>query len=199
MSTSESPDSGAADRAPQAIDSIDLIDSIDSAGCSIDSERAVRERYAAAAQVREAALCCPVDYDARYLEVIPDDVIERDYGCGDPSRYVREGDSVLDLGCGGGKICFIAAQVVGPKGRVIGVDVNKDMLGLARRSAPLVAERVGFANVEFLCGRIQDLSLDVDALDEWLNEHPVRSAADLASCEVELQRLRSARPLGPEK
>ena len=47
-------------------------------------ERAVRERYSGAAQTREAAFCCPVDYDPQYLEVIPAEVIERDYGCGDP-------------------------------------------------------------------------------------------------------------------
>jgi ubiquinone/menaquinone biosynthesis C-methylase UbiE len=148
-----------------------------------------------AAGAREAALCCPVDYDPALLEVLPPEVLERDYGCGDPSRYVREGDTVLDLGSGGGKVCFIAAQVAGPKGRVIGIDMNDAMLALARRAAPLVAERVGFANVEFWRGRIQDLSLDVDRLDAWLARHPVRSAADLADLEAEQTRLRRSSPL----
>ena len=71
-------------------------------------ETAVKERYAAGAQAQEAALCCPVDYDPQYLKVIPQEVIERDYGCGDPSRHVRRGETVLDLGSGTGKICFIA-------------------------------------------------------------------------------------------
>jgi len=115
-------------------------------------EGAVHARYTAAAVRTEAALCCPVSYEPRYLEAIPAEVLERDYGCGDPSRYVREGDVVLDLGSGGGKICFIAAQIAGPKGLVIGVDVNEEMLALARRAAPLVAERIGFANVEFRRG-----------------------------------------------
>jgi ubiquinone/menaquinone biosynthesis C-methylase UbiE len=53
---------------------------------------------------------------------------------------------VLDLGSGAGKICFIASQIVGPSGRVIGVDMNDDMLGVARRNAPEVARRVGYAN-----------------------------------------------------
>ena len=112
-----------------------------SEAASIESDEAVRQRYAAAARVREAALCCPVDYDARYLEVIPAEVIERDYGCGDPSRFVRPGDTVLDLGSGGGKIAFIASQLAGPEGRVIGIDINEEMLALARRAAPMVAER----------------------------------------------------------
>ena len=162
---------------------------------SVAPEEAVSSRYGAAALQREAALCCPVDYDPRLLAVIPSEVLERDYGCGDPSRHVREGDTVLDLGSGGGKICFIASQIAGPKGRVIGVDMNESMLALARAAAPRVAERIGFANVEFLRGQIQDLSLDVDRLDAWLAQHPVRSAADLAGLEAEQARLRRASPL----
>ena len=160
-----------------------------------DPETAVRERYAAAAQAREAALCCPVDYDPQYLKAIPEEVLERDYGCGDPSRHVREGEVVLDLGSGGGKTCFIAAQIAGAKGQVIGVDLNDEMLALARRAAPVVAERLGFANVEFRRGRIQDLALDLDRLDAWLAQHPVRCAADLAALEAEQARLRRSAPL----
>src|SRR5688572_10985302 len=104
-------------------------------------EIAVKERYAAGAHAAEAALCCPVDYDPTYLQVIPQEVIDRDYGCGDPSRYVRPGETVLDLGSGTGKICFIAAQVVGQFGRIIGVDMTDEMLAVARRNAPLVAAR----------------------------------------------------------
>jgi ubiquinone/menaquinone biosynthesis C-methylase UbiE len=159
------------------------------------SDQAVRERYAAAARVREAALCCPVDYDARYLESIPAEVIERDYGCGDPSRHVREGDTVLDLGSGGGKVAFIASQVVGPGGRVIGVDVNVEMLELARRSRSGVAERVGFSNVEFRRGRIEDLALDLDTLDAWLAANPVNDCHALDALEAERARLRRDQPL----
>jgi ubiquinone/menaquinone biosynthesis C-methylase UbiE len=166
---------------------------------NLDVESAVRDRYSAASQSREAALCCPVDYDPRYLQVIPEAVLERDYGCGDPSRYVREGDVVLDLGSGGGKICFIASQIVGPTGAVIGVDMNDDMLALARENAPVVAERVGYANVTFRRGRIQDLALDVDALDAWIAEHPVRGVRDLAALEDAQDHLRRASPLIPDE
>jgi arsenite methyltransferase len=124
---------------------------------TMQTETAVRARYAGAAQASEAALCCPVEYDKKYLAVIPPEVIEKDYGCGDPTRSVRPGETVLDLGSGTGKICFIAAQVVGPAGKVIGVDMTDEMLAVARRNAPLVAERIGYANVEFRKGRIQDL------------------------------------------
>jgi arsenite methyltransferase len=161
----------------------------------IDAEDATRLRYSAAAQAREAALCCPVDYDRTLLAAIPEEVIDRDYGCGDPSRYVREGETVLDLGSGGGKICFIASQVVGPTGKIIGIDMNDEMLELARRSAPTVARNIGHDNIEFRRGRIQDLGLDVDRLETWLNENPVKSLQDLTRLEEERDRLRRDHPL----
>lgn len=158
-------------------------------------DHAVRTRYSQAAQVREAALCCPVSYDPSLLAAIPDEVIDRDYGCGDPSRHVRQGETVLDLGSGSGKICFIASQVVGPAGRVIGVDQNDDMLALARRNAPVVAERVGHANVEFRKGRIQDLALDWERLDQHLASHPVTDAHGVERLQAEMARLRRLEPL----
>jgi len=122
-----------------------------------DVEKAVRERYEEAARVREAALCCPVDYDDRWLAAIPREIIDRDYGCGDPSRYLRQGETVLDLGSGGGKICYIASQVVGAEGRVIGVDVNDEMLALAESHHAEIARKIGYDNVVFKRGKIQEL------------------------------------------
>lgn len=162
---------------------------------ALDIEQAVRDRYSGAAQAREAALCCPVDYDARYLEAIPEQVLERDYGCGDPSRYVREGDTVLDLGSGAGKICFIASQIVGAKGTVLGVDLNDEMLALARAAAPKVAEKTGYENTRFLRGEIQDLALDVSLLEEWLAAHPVSDRSGMVALQEEIERLRRDAPL----
>ncbi len=162
---------------------------------SVDVERAVSERYSRGATAREAQLCCPVEYDPRYLHVIPEEIIERDYGCGDPSRHLAPGDTVLDLGSGAGKICYIASQIVGPRGRVLGVDMNDDMLALARRYQEPVGDRIGWHNVEFRRGRIQDLRLDLERLDEWLSRHPVRTSDDLQALESEEARLRNEAPL----
>ncbi len=164
-------------------------------GDGFDVEAAVRDRYAAGARAKESALCCPVTYDPALLAAIPDEVVERDYGCGDPTRQVRPGETVLDLGSGSGKACFLASQVVGPRGRVIGVDMNDQMLALARRAAPEVARRVGFANVEFRKGRIQNLRLDHAWLDDRLRRQPVRSAEDLAGLEAEIAARERADPL----
>ncbi len=162
---------------------------------TLNAESAVRERYAAGAQAQEAKLCCPVDYNPEYLKVIPQEVIERDYGCGDPSKYLRAGETVLDLGSGTGKICFIAAQVVGAQGRVIGVDMTDEMLKVARTNAPIVAERIGYANVEFRKGRIQDLALDLEKLDQELKARPITDVASFLRADELAQELRVKHPL----
>jgi arsenite methyltransferase len=159
------------------------------------TEYNVQNRYANAAKALESALCCPVNYDQKYLTAIPQEVIEKDYGCGDPSKYVRRGEIVLDLGSGTGKICFIASQVVGPEGRVIGVDMTNEMLEVARRNAPVVAKAIGFANVEFRKGRIQDLALDLEVLDAELKKRPITDAASFLAADELAEELRMTRPL----
>ena len=159
------------------------------------SEESVYQRYAAAARAREAALCCPVEYRPDYLRVIPQEILERDYGCGDPSPFVHAGDVVLDLGAGGGKLCFILAQVVGPEGLVIGVDCNPEMLALARKYRSRVAEQIGYDNVQFRHGMIQDLRLDLDLLDESLQRDNIRNASDWLALRQTEQRLRRDQPL----
>ncbi len=158
-------------------------------------EGIVRLRYAAGARERADKLCCPVDYKSKYLKVIPQEVIERDYGCGDPSRYLREGETVLDLGSGTGKICFIAAQIVGRNGKVIGVDMTDEMLEVARRNSPIVTERIGYANVEFRKGRIQDLALDLELLDRQLKRNPITDVASFLAADELAEELRVKHPL----
>ena len=78
-----------------------------------DREANVARRYSAAAQAQEPSLCCPVRYRREFLDVVPREILDRDYGCGDPTPYVHEGETVLDLGSGGGKVCYIPSQGVG--------------------------------------------------------------------------------------
>ena len=161
-------------------------------------EASVTKRYSAAAQGREPARCCLVQYRQEYLEVIPEETLERDYGCGDPTPYVREGETVLDLGSGGGKTCYVLSQVVGPRGRVIGVDCNREMIDLARRHRGEVAERVGFANVEFRYGLIQDLSLDLELLAKETRGLRIDTPEDWLDLRQVEQRLRQRRPMIPD-
>jgi ubiquinone/menaquinone biosynthesis C-methylase UbiE len=162
-----------------------------------DIEHAVAERYSRAAGERTAELCCPTSYDPRYLEAIPREVLERDYGCGDPSLYVRPGETVLDLGSGGGKICYIASQIVGRDGRVIGVDMNDEMLGLAEAHREAIGDRLGYHNVEFHKARIQDLALDRRSLERRLAETPVSTPTQLDELNDWIVAQRSDHPLIP--
>ena len=158
-------------------------------------ESAVLQRYGSAAKEVEACLCLPVSYDKDLLRVIPDEIIEKDYGCGDPSRYVKAGETVLDLGSGSGKACYIMAQIVGAGGKVIGVDFNPPMLELARKHQKSIGDRLGYHNVEFRRGKIQDLKTNLELLDQHLQENPVRSVADLARLEEFESRMRREQPL----
>lgn len=162
---------------------------------AMDVEQSVRERYSAASQQSEAALCCPVDYDPQYLKLIPAEIIEKDYGCGDPSKFVQPGDTVLDLGSGGGKICYIASQVVGEHGNVIGVDVNDDMLALARSYQAEVGQKIGYENLSFRKGRIQDLSLNLELFETYLDSNPITSTSDWLKAESYADELRQTSPL----
>ncbi|MEL7498212.1 MAG: methyltransferase domain-containing protein [Planctomycetota bacterium] len=165
---------------------------------ALNYEAAVAKRYSGAAEAQEAALCCPVEYRQDLLEVIPQEIMERDYGCGDPSPYVNEGETVLDLGSGGGKLCYIASQVVGPKGKVIGVDCNLEMLDLARKYQNVVAEKIGFSNVTFRCGVIQNLALDLEQLSEEVGSIEQSGVGNLLERRRLEQRLERETPMIPD-
>ncbi|GEM_PF-6847021 len=61
-------------------------------------ETDVLSRYSEAANMKNSDLCCPIDYNANFLQILPKEIIDKDYGCGDPSRHVRPGDTALDRG-----------------------------------------------------------------------------------------------------
>ena len=158
-------------------------------------ETAVADRYSKAAEEREPALCCPIQYQPELLEIIPDEIVERDYGCGDPSPFVNPGDTVVDLGSGGGKLCYIAAQIVGEKGKVIGVDCNDEMLGLARKYKSEIAEKIGYDVVDFRCGIIQNLGLDLELYEKELAKLPSTGVENIIDRRRLEQRLEKEKPM----
>ncbi len=131
------------------------------------SRAAVREFYGHAAEEPQAELCCPVRPDAEDLAHIPPEVVERFYGCGSPvsAAAPQPGDTLVDLGSGAGIDCFIAARRVGREGRVFGIDMTEQMLGVAREYQPTVAATLGYDNVEFRRGYLEHISVDDGTAD----------------------------------
>ncbi|MCK4366530.1 MAG: arsenite methyltransferase [Thermoplasmata archaeon] len=140
-------------------------------------KKAVREGYAKIAK-KSCSCCGPavdtcgsprgsqvskgVGYTDEELKAIPEDA-DMGLGCGNPVALstLREGETVLDLGSGGGIDCFLAAGRVGEQGEVIGVDMTAEMVERARENA----KRGGFENVEFRLGDIEDIPVDDDSVD----------------------------------
>ncbi len=160
-----------------------------------DIETSVLERYEGGAKEHQPSLCCPTEYDGRYLTIIPEEIIAKDYGCGDPTRYINEGEVVVDLGSGAGKNCYIIAQKVGKNGQVIGVNFNDEMLNLAGKYQQEIANKLGFLNTKFIKGKIQDLKLPLTPLESWLKSNPIHNLTDLKAWDIECDRLKKQETL----
>ena len=100
--------------------------------------------------------CMPA-YIRKILTDIPEEITTRFYGCGSPLPAALEGCTVLDLGCGTGRDVYLASKLVGPTGKVIGVDMNADQLAVAEAHHAEMAEKWGYDNVEFKQGYIEAL------------------------------------------
>lgn len=177
---------------PQTIDKITVLSS-DNTHDNVEKE--VLRRYKAGAAEVETGLCCPTSYDPGLLEILPKEILEKDYGCGDPTVYVNPGETVLDLGSGAGKICYMLAKKVGQNGQVTGVDFNGEMLGLARKYAPEIAAKLGYENFCFVKAKIQDLALDMEVVESFLKNNPIRTLEEFGDFEAECERLRRESPL----
>lgn len=163
-----------------------------------DVHEVVRERYGAIARagvpVPEAVCCGPspatlaarVGYRAEEVAAVPEGA-NLGLGCGAPLDFLglREGETVLDLGSGGGFDVFLAARAVGPSGRVIGVDMTPEMLERARQNAV----RGGFSQVEFREGRIEALPVDDASVDAVVSNCVINLVPDKAAVYREIARV----------
>ena len=118
--------------------------------------------------------CCatvaPPTYIREALKLVPEEVQSKFYGCGTPFPTSLKGASVLDLGCGTGRDCFVLSSLVGPSGKVLGLDMTASQLEVAHRHNASFAQRIGLSssNVDFRKAYIEDLkSADVadDSMD----------------------------------
>ncbi|HXV64787.1 MAG TPA: arsenite methyltransferase [Vicinamibacteria bacterium] len=154
----------------------------------------VKERYGRIA--RETSGCCgpvpiscgtvEIGYDAKELASIPEEA-NLGLGCGAPVERLglRAGETVLDLGSGGGIDVFLAAHLVGPTGRVFGVDMTPDMLARARANAI----KGGYTNVEFREGRLESLPIDDATIDAVTSNCVINLVPDKAAVFREIYRV----------
>ena len=115
-------------------------------------------------------------YSDEELTALPDSAADAALGCGNPTAIaaLQPGEVVLDLGSGGGIDCFLAAQQVGPGGRVIGLDMTTDMIKLARRNA----KKIGATNVDFRYGEMEDIPLPDASVDVVISNCVVNLSPD---------------------
>ena len=110
----------------------------------------------------KTSACCLAEalppHVAAVLKDVHPEVKDRFYGCGSPIPPALEGATVLDLGCGSGRDCYVLSKLVGPRGRVIGLDMTEAQLAVARRHQDHHARTFGWANTDFRQGYIEDLA-----------------------------------------
>ena len=171
----------------------------------------VRERYAAAALVvrdgraaddRGDETCCgpagsmgcepqngiaPTLYDLADREVLPDAAVLASMGCGNPTAVaeLKDGETVLDLGSGGGIDVLLSARRVGPTGRAYGLDMTDEMLALARDNAA----KAGATNVEFLQGYIEAIPLPDASVDVVISNCVINLSTDKPAVIGEIARV----------
>ncbi len=178
---------------------------------AVGSERApgeavveqVKEKYAQIAEGRRGGCCeseFPVSsccgtaqsvsvtlgYRSGELQAVPDGA-DLGLGCGAPVRHLelQSGETVLDLGSGGGLDAFLAAKAVGPSGRVIGVDMTPQMLERARANA----RKGGYANVDFREGRLERLPVEDASVDAVTSNCVINLVPDKAAVFREIARV----------
>jgi ubiquinone/menaquinone biosynthesis C-methylase UbiE len=170
-----------------------------------DVRESVRDHYArAATEAVEASACCApsccgdkvldVDdvrfrslYEPEAREDLPDAAILASLGCGNPTAVVElhEGETVLDLGSGGGIDVLLSARRVGPSGKAYGLDMTEEMLALARQNQ----QAAGATNVEFLEGYLEDIPLPAEAVDVVISNCVINLSTDKPRVFAEMHRV----------
>src|SRR5499427_1757854 len=147
-------------------------------------QEAVKEKYAAAAKqaaagAAETSCCDPVSkdlYDTTQTEGLPEKSLGASLGCGNPTAVaqLQPGETVLDLGSGGGIDVLLSAKRVGPAGRAFGLDMTDEMLAIAEENKL----KSGLKNVEFLKGEIENIPLPPDTVDVIVSNCVINLSGD---------------------
>ena len=150
-----------------------------------DMKDAIREKYGKAATGVATGGCCGGDcgdpitanlYGAEETSSLPKEAVSASLGCGNPTALIdlKPGDTVLDLGSGGGIDVLLSAKRVGPTGKAYGLDMTDEMLALARQNQ----QRAGATNVEFLKGEIESIPLPDQSVDVVISNCVINLSTD---------------------
>ncbi|MFQ5589366.1 MAG: methyltransferase domain-containing protein, partial [Nitrospiria bacterium] len=155
------------------------------------SRRVVSDFYGGAADTPQPALCCPEAYPLADADHIPQEVLDISYGCGSPVGLagLTQGETMVDLGSGGGIDCFIAAKKVGPSGRVVGIDMTDQMLREAHAAKTKVVANLGFDNVAFKKGYLEEVPLPDQFADLVTSNCVINLSPDKKQVFVEIWRI----------
>jgi arsenite methyltransferase len=144
----------------------------------------------------KTSACCDISAVPEWLKPllarIHPEVLSRYYGCGLVTPPLLQGCRVLDLGCGSGRDVYALAQLVGPTGEVVGVDMTDEQLAVARAHQAYHAQAFGYANVKFLHGyieRLDELGLEPDSFDVIVSNCVVNLSPDKDAVLAGVQRL----------
>jgi len=130
-------------------------------------KKEVKKRYGQFAEQGSSCCpdysCCDIGYSIEEIKDLPSDILEFSLGCGNPVALadIGKGETVLDIGSGGGLDVFLASKKVGPEGKVIGLDMTKQMVEKARKNAI----KGNYNNVEFKLGEIEDIPVEDNSID----------------------------------
>ncbi len=134
---------------------------------SQDTRQLVAQFYAEGAKKTNETIRNPVKLQDEAMSFIPEEARVRMYGCGSPvmDASLQQAETVLDLGCGTGVECFLAAKAVGPLGQVYGLDMLQDMLQVANTAKAQVTRHLGYDNITFLKGDMEDIPLPDESVN----------------------------------
>lgn len=155
------------------------------------SRRVVSDFYGDAAETPQPALCCPESYPLQDSAHIPQEVLDISYGCGSPVGLagIQEKEVMVDLGSGGGIDCFIAAKRVGSEGRVVGIDMTDRMLKQAKQAKEKVVKSLGYDNVDFKKGYLEEIPLPDQFADLITSNCVINLSPDKKQVFIEVWRV----------
>ena len=154
-------------------------------------KKEVKKRYGQFAE--RASSCCPdysccgLGYSIEEIKDLPLDISEFSLGCGNPVALanIREGETVLDIGAGGGLDVFLASKKVGPKGKIIGLDMTEQMVEKSRKNA----KKGNYNNVEFKLGEAEDIPVKDNSVDLVMSNCVINLVPDKEKAYQEIYRI----------